>query len=438
MSAHVDAKQTQAAGKQACKEQLLSNAEPHAAPERLSEPSRASVQTADDLQQAQAAMSAPAGSHVASGNVLKQAVLTGQQHAPVKPHADKALVTNGKDQASAAPGNGKLPQVGERISVYWDDDEAWYSGTVKAFKDGKVKGAHIRLQSASVSYSHEVGILTGAACTAVVLTTCVRHASKLAGQELHVCPALQSAWGHSGIRCFSLAKEHAVVCCLLQPGTLINTQMHAVVYDDGEREQLDLSKETFKLLPPKPKRIVASKARAPAAAVPEGLEDSDVDMSEGQSDAESDDDFDGGKPSGGSSSEDDPSVVDSESDMDALEAEDAALAPKRAAGKRKNGSQAGAAATKNARGKSAADAAAYVAPDTPMDTAEAATPAPRSAATPGAPASGASAGKSQTPRTGQLRGRLTSATPGTFGDAEAPGMLMFNSTMFKRLSSACL
>jgi DNA mismatch repair protein MSH6 len=78
--------------------------------------------------------------------------------------------------------------------------------------------------------------------------------------------------------------------------------MRTVRYDDGEREDLNLSKERFKLLPDKlpakPSRGVrASSTLAQGQpAVPQGLEDSDVEMSAGGTESaggdESDDDFD--------------------------------------------------------------------------------------------------------------------------------------------------
>lgn len=47
--------------------------------------------------------------------------------------------------AQASPPSQPQPEVvrGQRISVFWEDDEEWYSGTVTAVSEGRASGARL-------------------------------------------------------------------------------------------------------------------------------------------------------------------------------------------------------------------------------------------------------------------------------------------------------
>jgi hypothetical protein len=118
-------------------------------------------------------------------------------------------------------------------------------------------------------------------------------------------------------------------------------QMCAVLYDDGDREDIDLSQEQYKLLPTKNKKKTASvKVKpAPAAPVPDGLEDSDVEMSSAADESDSDDDFDAEMSSG---NDDDvsgmaelESEVESEQEDDDSGADDPPKHPKNKAARKR-------------------------------------------------------------------------------------------------------
>jgi hypothetical protein len=111
--------------------------------------------------------------------------------------------------------------------------------------------------------------------------------------------------------------------------------MCAVLYDDGDREDIDLSQEQYKFLPAKKtKKAASAKVKpAPAAPVPDGLEDSDVEMSSAaDDDSGSDDDFDAGMSSGddddGSDLAELEEEVESEQQDDDSGADDSPQCPK--------------------------------------------------------------------------------------------------------------
>lgn len=197
------------------------------------------------------------------------------------------------------------------------------------------------------------------------------------------------------------------------------------MYDDGEREELDLSKECFKLLPNQPLVKPSSGVRASRSltqgqpAVPQGLEDSDVEMSASGAESpgidESDDDFgDGGLSldSGSSGSE----SLDDEADASEEDASDSDSS---------SGTR-----TKANRGRVAAVAAvsarkkATAAPS--VRTLEVGSPCPAggcaaTGATPKAPAGATGTlARGQAPCTGRLLGLLTGAMPAG-GDAPLVG-----------------
>ena len=135
------------------------------------------------------------------------------------------------------------------------------------------------------------------------------------------------------------------------------------MYDDGEEEDLDLSSEQYKLLPARGAAVDKRRRAAKVvAAVPQGLEDSDVDMS-GSSDGgggASDDDFDGGGGGDASSESAAESLDEGASDAEAAAApasDDDAAAPakkrQRTAGKGK--ARAEASPSENAGGSNGQD-----------------------------------------------------------------------------------
>ena len=146
---------------------------------------------------------------------------------------------------------------------------------------------------------------------------------------------------HSVITCNAMQSMSHAALSNVGPAPIIDgDNVHAVTYDDGDREKLDLTKERFKLLPPKVTKSAAKRSRLgraatkpptpAAAALPDGLEDSDVDMSE-EADNDSDDDFGAASVGGASSSESESLAAESASDMECSEEDvPAKSAPKQA------------------------------------------------------------------------------------------------------------
>lgn len=272
-----------------------------------------------------------------------------------------------------------------------------------------------------------------------------------------------------------------------------------MVYDDGDEETLDLAQERYKVLPARspakagskaPKsveersngaskkhecstankkpaakasgRLQRGAAKPPqAAAADDGLEDSDADMapmSEDESaggDHASDDDFGAGSGGAGvatgdgSSTESESLVEEAESGSGSdseVSGSDGSALPRRKGAATKRGRPQPAAcgapkpAPKQARKSAASPASAApgvggaTAAANGTSSATAFTPAARereSVAT--APTTG---GTGKTPRTGQLLGRLTSATPELAGDAAlTPGALTATRTHAYKLAT---
>jgi hypothetical protein len=64
---------------------------------------------------------------------MQQVALAAQEASVEK--ASSAGETQAGDAADA-----QRPAVGQRLSVFWEDDDDWYNGTVKAYKGGLVHG----------------------------------------------------------------------------------------------------------------------------------------------------------------------------------------------------------------------------------------------------------------------------------------------------------